>query len=435
MVTTVEGLFSPDGERIGARLLLVLADPAWSQLTAAVAFVKMSGVRQIAQPLIDFGTSHPGGISITVGIDHGGSSVEAVSALHTIVEASGGRLFIAHNPARPKATFHPKLWLFGAASDDRLLIVGSGNLTGGGLFSNYEAGVAVSGVATDPLMISAQAFLDQLSTVPSDEVILATPASLQRLHDQGDLPSENESRRILVTSESLRRSRRSFLKHLPLFRGRSVASPPRTPMPTLPASPVIIAPAPSLAPPAGPSAPVPPASHAAPAVASPVPSGVSTATGPLHRFFFITVRMANKTEVYLAKRPLGEDPAFFGAPFRGLTTPKHPTTIPQPQADPAPLVRITIHTSPSWVLDNHELKLWTYTFGPSANDDFRTNLTAPAHALIPEDSVMRIERDPVSRPDLAFEIEVFPPTHPDYPAMRAACTIALPGGQRFYGWQ
>ena len=99
------------------------------------------------------------------------------------------------------------------------------------------------------------------------------------------------------------------------------------------------------------------------------------------------------------------------------------------------MVRIELHTAPPVVVDNHELKLWTYTYGNSANGDFRTNFTAGLQQQIADDSVVRIERDPVQRPDLQFLIDIFPPGHPAYAAARAKCTVQLPNSARLFGWE
>jgi len=145
--------------------------------------------------------------------------------------------------------------------------------------------------------------------------------------------------------------------------------------------------------------------------------------------------MGRKTEVFLAKTPLEEDPAFFGAPFRGLTTPKQSNNIPQPQADPMPVVDVKLHTNPPLELRDYLLKLWTYSHGSSANDDFRTYFTAEIHNQIPDDSVVRFERDPPENAHLQFAIDIYPPEHSRYAEMRDKCDRMLPGGRRFYGWE
>ncbi len=105
----------------------------WSHFRAAVAFVKRSGTRHIHKPLAKFAeTSH---VEIVVGIDHQGSSYEGLLDLIHAVSPSG-KVVVFHN--RLAITFHPKIYLFKSKTAAEV-IVGSGNLTEGGLFANYEA--------------------------------------------------------------------------------------------------------------------------------------------------------------------------------------------------------------------------------------------------------------------------------------------------------
>ena len=105
----------------------------WTHFRAAVAFVKRSGTRHIAEPLATF--AERGHIEIVAGIDHRGTSYEGLLDLLRAVMPNG-RIVIFHN--RLLHTFHPKIYVFKSetAAD---LVVGSGNLTEGGLFTNYEA--------------------------------------------------------------------------------------------------------------------------------------------------------------------------------------------------------------------------------------------------------------------------------------------------------
>jgi hypothetical protein len=74
-------------------------------------------------------------LCLTVGIDLGGTSREV---LEELLRWNCG-VFVFHNPI-PRATFHPKIYLFeGAAS--ATLVVGSNNLTDGGFYTNYEAAI------------------------------------------------------------------------------------------------------------------------------------------------------------------------------------------------------------------------------------------------------------------------------------------------------
>lgn len=127
---------SPSG-RIGDYLTGNLAEP-WTSFRAAVAFVKRSGTRHIAPALAAF--ARTSAVEIIAGIDHGGTSAEGLQDLLDAVFPAG-RVIVFHN--RLPVTFHPKIYLFKTAHTADIL-VGSGNLTEGGLFTNYEAAVRIS---------------------------------------------------------------------------------------------------------------------------------------------------------------------------------------------------------------------------------------------------------------------------------------------------
>jgi HKD family nuclease len=128
----------PEGDtRLGDHLLAQLADGRWTEFRAAIAFVKRSGVKHLAQALRSF-TARASAV-IVVGVDHGGTSAEG---LQDLFEAIGerGELYVFHN-LNP-STFHPKVYYF-RNDTAAMVIVGSSNLTEGGLFTNYEASVVL----------------------------------------------------------------------------------------------------------------------------------------------------------------------------------------------------------------------------------------------------------------------------------------------------
>ena len=425
-VLTVEGLFSPDGLSLGDRICSELQSFKWNSILVAAAFVKRSGISRLYEPLDQFGSTQHGSMCFSIGIDHGGSSIEAVDALYTLLTKHGGQLWIVHNPqGNPSPTYHPKMWLFSSSTSEHLLLVGSGNITRGGLYTNYEASIAIGTETGEQVILEAQNFFTRMTDESQPDVRQATPELLQDLHDAGHLPSEHELRRITTAANSLRRSDLQHKSTVPIFRGCQLpgsSSPPATGLPTS-------------------SIQIRRPSSMAPGITTLPPTDVlsepleqrDSATGPQHRYFYITVRMRNKTEVFLAKKPLDEDPAFFGAPFRGHTTP-HGRGDPQPQAEPLPIVRIELHSDPPTIIDDHPLKMWTYTHGASANSDFRTNFTAPLQKKIPEDSVVRFERDPVGSSHLQFAIDIFPPSHSEYQEMLSKCDTLLTNSPRRYGW-
>ena len=107
----------------------------WTHFRASVAFVKRSGVRHIEANLEKF--SRKNDVEIVAGIDHRGTSHEGLQSLLQAVEPQG-KVLVFHDPS--SRTFHPKIFLFRSANAADI-VVGSGNLTAGGLYTNYEAGV------------------------------------------------------------------------------------------------------------------------------------------------------------------------------------------------------------------------------------------------------------------------------------------------------
>jgi HKD family nuclease len=105
----------------------------WTRFRAAVAFVKRSGTKHLTASLAEFAKTN--GVEIIAGIDHRGTSQEGLRDLLDAV-APKGRVIVFHN--RLPMTFHPKIYLFKSDTAAEV-IIGSGNLTEGGLFTNYEA--------------------------------------------------------------------------------------------------------------------------------------------------------------------------------------------------------------------------------------------------------------------------------------------------------
>ena len=160
----------------------------WTHFRAAVAFVKRSGVRHVAPGLAEFArTSH---VEIIAGIDHQGTSFEGLKDLLDAVSPRG-RIVIFHN--RLPFTFHPKVYLFKspAAAD---VMIGSGNLTEGGLFTNYEAGLRVlldlSDSTQAAILQSIEQALDTWADLSSGTAYVLDDTLLARLASLDLVPSE-----------------------------------------------------------------------------------------------------------------------------------------------------------------------------------------------------------------------------------------------------
>jgi HKD family nuclease len=99
----------------------------------AVAFAQDSGINPLSSSLkkaIEKGVLIEG----VIGIDVGGTSLSAIETLKSILPA--GSLFIYYDPQ--DEIFHTKLFIVKANDKKAAIIIGSSNLTAGGLFNNLE---------------------------------------------------------------------------------------------------------------------------------------------------------------------------------------------------------------------------------------------------------------------------------------------------------
>jgi HKD family nuclease len=179
--------------RLGDVLLQSLSEPIWAEFRASVAFVKRSGTKHVADSLRAFG-QRGGAIRMSAGIDAGGTSREGLEDLLSAVGATG-QLYVFKNAN--SSTFHPKIYLFKNQLEARLLI-GSGNLTEGGLYTNYEAGVVIElDLRLDEdraFLHEVEAALDTWSTPTTGNCLLLDRVLLNRLASEGWVPDEAYTR-------------------------------------------------------------------------------------------------------------------------------------------------------------------------------------------------------------------------------------------------
>ena len=184
----MEPLLQPfESERLGDCLKANLAGD-WTHFRAAVAFVKRSGVKHIVAPLSAFAKERE--VQIIVGIDHQGTSYEGLEDLLEAVSPKGC-IVVFHNPLA--YTFHPKLYLFKSATHARV-IVGSGNLTEGGLFTNYEAAIQCRLDLAEPehaaALQSVESALDHWANLESGAALMLDRGLLSRLRSLRLVPKE-----------------------------------------------------------------------------------------------------------------------------------------------------------------------------------------------------------------------------------------------------
>jgi HKD family nuclease len=429
-VPDVTAISQPDGKPLGEALIEALENPDWTHLQGAVAFVRASGVKCIGKSIESFAVRNSGQMRIAVGIDEQGSSLEAVQGLWQLIAAHGGRVFIVRNPRYPSPTFHPKGWHF-SNSTRSLTIVGSGNLTRGGLYTNYEMGIAVEAGHDDGTQFHADinSLLADWTDPTKADVIEVTAEVLAELNSCGALPGEQAMR---ATRGGERRIRKVIVgltsSVSSLFRGRIISAPPPPQIENVPEGPVVAKPPvriPASAQGAAEGAATTTTGETGPASAGPLPS---------HDALFIEVNVRDKTEVHLAKAALDDDPSFFGAPFSGRTESRSSSGPTFPEAEPRPLVDIRVFDGSGAVthqLNGYPLKFWFY----DTKKELRIHFEASAIAAIADGSILVMERNPSDAPGIDYSLQFLPPGHPSYAAAKDACTIPLPGGQRSYGWR
>jgi hypothetical protein len=119
------------GQEIDA---LLAAEVHYNRIVFVSAFVALRTILRLRDRLL---AQFQAGcqLRLTVGIDVGGTSRDVLEELRRW----NCEVLIFHNPI-PRATFHPKIYLFESAAATTLF-VGSNNLTDGGFYTNYEAAI------------------------------------------------------------------------------------------------------------------------------------------------------------------------------------------------------------------------------------------------------------------------------------------------------
>ena len=207
--------FGGNPNRLGDHLLELLArTPRFDSSCMAVAYAKASGVTILFNSLQDF-VRAGSRLQIAVGIDQAGTSRQA---LHLLLQA-GATVYVFHNPGGE--TFHPKFYLFQRASSEGVAIVGSNNLTRGGLFENFEfsirldhdLGISADAAAFDSFLASFRTITD----LSSGMALRLNTRLLARLEAQGYLLDERQtSPRQSTVARAPAGSGNPLFRHVPM---------------------------------------------------------------------------------------------------------------------------------------------------------------------------------------------------------------------------
>ncbi len=195
----------------------------YSRIVFVSAFVALRTILRMRERLL--GQMENGALlRLTIGIDLGGTSREVLDELLRWTCET----FVFHNTI-PRATFHPKVYLFESATT-ATLFVGSNNLTDGGFYTNYEAAtrydfeLPADAAEYERLLRPLAPFLE-----PQGPTVQRLNTQLiERLVTRGELPSEGEARQRQRAQTEARRPAGENLPKSP-FAPVAIPLPPLLP--------------------------------------------------------------------------------------------------------------------------------------------------------------------------------------------------------------
>jgi hypothetical protein len=394
----MEFIAQPFGDvRLGEFLLSHFADPQWTFFRAAIAFVKRSGTQHIRQPLLSF--SHHGAIRLSAGIDLYGTSREGLADL--LDATPNGQIYIYRNNG--PYTFHPKVYLFKSAHHADV-IVGSGNLTGGGLFTNYEASLALTldlaAEADVAFLRLIEATLDLWSQAEAGKCYLLTPEFLEQLVAAGLVRSEAQlaaMRQAVITQQQTSISQPAQQAETPPASTTPIQAPPLFATFAVPPAPNV------------PAAPRPLAVQAAVAAEEEAEEFVEAAVDAVPTFVIsvLTVDLpvpGSSNEVTITKHIRNLQPEFWGwtEQFTGpdATTGQYRRNV---------RIRYGVHSVNAYLLDFPGRK----PDGTKASADFRLGSIAPIVAdLQQEDDLIVLSRS--TEANIDYTARVVHVNEPEY---------------------
>ena len=127
-------LNQPFNGQLGEILKNKMQDP-YTKLTIFSAFAKNSGILRLKPAMEEFKENN-GHIEAFIGVDAHGTSYEAVLNLFELCDS----LYIVHSESL-MTTFHSKVYMLSNDENEKWIAIGSNNLTGGGLWSNFESAI------------------------------------------------------------------------------------------------------------------------------------------------------------------------------------------------------------------------------------------------------------------------------------------------------
>jgi HKD family nuclease len=170
-----------------------------SDIRIAVAFASRAGLAIIEESLQE-AIRRGASLEFLVGLDFRTTEPEALSTLFELSQNHAGVDLYCMASLEPQAVYHPKLYL-ARGENDVVCVVGSSNLTAGGLKRNVEVNVAMEGAANDEPISDLYTTYNRLKfhprrVVPDAEYILLYQELRVREAKRSNAPRDIDSRRL-----------------------------------------------------------------------------------------------------------------------------------------------------------------------------------------------------------------------------------------------
>lgn len=406
----------PTDQPTGAMRLLEemrhnLADGDLDEFRMIVAFVRLGPLLRLAED-IDKWNTRGGSVKAIFGVDQQGTSRQALE----FAGANFGEVHVACVPGGPfSPIFHPKVYLF-LGPEKGVAYIGSNNLTVGGTETNLETYVRLELdlPADDQVKFDLlQMWDDTLRTaLPLDAALLAQLATAG-----------------MVVDEAKTRAGLGGLRSAP-----AASSPGGPAFPQLDVIPPSALPRGSIARQMA-HAPTPKGKKRNKKSARARPSPPAAAPTIAAQALVIQIIPHHNGEVFLSKRAVDQDPAFFGWPFAGQTVPKRPSNPSYPQRIPDPVVDLKVYdSSGSQILRYSPFNLNTVYYATKSE----IRITVPQGVIqnAPAYSVLVMRQS--TQPGFDYDMDIYVPGGGQHSTYLAACNQTMPSGgkpvARRFGW-
>lgn len=403
-------LISPLDQPLGIRRLLddlkrCLADPEFDEFGFVVAFAKVGPFYRLQEQLHHWRAAGKSTTGI-FGIDHCGTSLQAL-------EFSLAHIDSVYYTQHRGNSFHPKIYWF-RGKTKAIAFIGSNNFTMGGMELNFEATIELNFElpAEEESFDQVHAMFTALLPSSCSATQVLTSAQLTQLVSEELLLDE--------TKKSSRGT--SGRTHKISLAQEKIPRLPVKPMSSLPVNSVFGKPAKKK-------------ELAIKAAAITAQAATIDVTKPLVPVNGIAMQIKphHNGEFFLSRIAAQQNPAFFGIPFTGETTPKKGKNSGYPQRTPDPIGNIVVYGKDNKTLyANPKYALNTVFY--EAKSEIRVT-ASPLVAYVPEYSMMIMS--PSEEPGVDYDMQIFTPSSPDYEKWLAICNQTMPGGgkvPRKFGW-